>query len=401
MKQWAIKHRQEVAAGIFTDGDADDDDAVAGDDEGYDLEMGNTDERKAKTEFPDFMDKDVSDAVIGARRSLKILFTYELDHDQVLSIPDLPLVEWVWTEDELSSLFISNGTKRTEPGPLSTVVDSPAGPTPLNQEPCQYKPELASLAKFDLPPGSTIAQPYTCTSFLRTFPRTLPSLTPSLPILTRTIFTPLLAHSLILSSAALKIFMTPGTRLHFRTHLLLLRSYLLVTAEGFRGRMEAALFDDGEWEEEEERSGGPSRKGKVVILRKKASSPDLQSKSPWAVGLAPSLTDRGTCPPGGSDLGIAVRHVIMDSVDDVRQSVFTRLKLPPGLGSTERIDGELVTEILHDDLGCDDFWEDVEARLGFTTESLRDTGKEKWLDPTCKWKPLFFLEIHSKASLPS
>ena len=99
MKQWAIKHRQEVAAGIFTDGDADDDDAVAGDDEGYDLEMGNTDERKAKTEFPDFMDKDVSDAVIGARRSLKILFTYELDHDQVLSIPDLPLVEWVWTED--------------------------------------------------------------------------------------------------------------------------------------------------------------------------------------------------------------------------------------------------------------------------------------------------------------
>ena len=174
--------------------------------------------------------------------------------------------------------------------------------------------------------------------------------------------------------------------------------------------MENALFEDGEWDkndEQEGQSGRVSRKGTTVLLRKKLSSPNLLAEGPWAVGIAQSLTDRGTWPPGGSDLGILLRHVIMDSIEDVRQSVFVKPHIPVpvphnhsvsasmgasgklGHGPSASVGSAISADGVRDgddgELGCEDFWEEVEERLGFATEGLRDTGKEKWLDPTCEF----------------
>lgn len=163
--------------------------------------------------------------------------------------------------------------------------------------------------------------------------------------------------------------------------------------------MESALFEDAEWEEGLD-GGQVSRKGKAVLIRKKSGT---LNNGPWAIGLAQSLMDRGTWPPGGSDLGIALRHVIMDSVEDVRQGVFTQPQAP--LVGNHRASASVgsvisgVSGVSEDsvadsnkrkhggalELGCDAFREDVEERLGFATEGLRDTGKEKWLDPTCTY----------------
>ena len=43
------------------------------------------------------------------------------------------------------------------------------------------------------------------------------------------------------------------------------------------------------------------------------------------------------------------------------------------------------------ELGDDEFWDEADSRLGFAIRDLPSgTGKEKWLDPTCK---LFFPRI--------
>lgn len=90
---------------------------------------------------------------------------------------------------------------------------------------------------------------------------------------------------------------------------------------------------------------------------------------PWAVGLAPALTDRDTWPPGGADLSFFLRTVIVDSLD-----------LGHASGENEKRDEE--TGI---DNGRQGVMEEAEFRLGFAIRDLPvGPGRDRWLNPTCE-----------------
>ena len=51
----------------------------------------------------------------------------------------------------------------------------------------------------------------------------------------------------------------------------------------------------------------------------------------------------------------------------------------------------IMVDMKHKNVKDDEFWDEADSRLGFAIRDLPSgTGKEKWLDPTCK---LFFSRI--------
>ena len=188
-----------------------------------------------------------------------------------------------------------------------------------------------------------------------------------------------MAQANVLGRTALQQFLTPGTALHFRAHLVLLRAYLLLQAPSFKARLSAALFSDAETEDDMDESA--EENPMAITIRTRARNTNyraVQERSdeagprrernnqPWAVGLAFGLTERAQWPPGGSDLSFYLRRVIMDSLEHVRDSE------------------NMFTDSEHKgELGDDEFWDEAENRLGFAIRDLPiGTGREKWLDPT-------------------
>jgi Gamma tubulin complex component C-terminal len=188
---------------------------------------------------------------------------------------------------------------------------------------------------------------------MASFPISLPSITPTLQDLTSLVFAPLLEHTARLSGTLLSVFLCPTSPLNFPAHLVLLRSYLLLTSHSFRSRLAAALFSDsaGDGVSSDVKTRGRHGKRGDRVAKEKA----------WAVGLASALTERETWPPGGSDLSFLLRTVIVDSLE---------------LGYTR--------DVVQSDRGV--ALAEAESRLAFAIRDLpMGPGRSQWLNPLCEF----------------
>ena len=197
-------------------------------------------------------------------------------------------------------------------------------------------------------------------AFILHFPETFPSITPTFSELIDLMFKDLLHHASTLSSTLLSLFIASTDNLNFHSHLVLLRSYLLVAAPSFKSRLLAALFSDaGEYEVDQS-----PHSMSIRSLRRESSKKLKESKQPWAVGLSPNLLDRETWPPVGADLSFFLRTVIVDSLEKGREN--------------EIVGRKQVTE-------------EAGWRLGFAIRDLpTGPGHDKWLNPLCMSVPSTF-----------
>jgi hypothetical protein len=160
--------------------------------------------------------------------------------------------------------------------------------------------------------------------------------------------------------------------LNFSEHLVLLRSYILLTSPAFKYRLAAALFSD---------SGDCYVHSDEVDIRARArqvkshnsSSNAAERDRQWAVGLASALTDRESWPPGGADLSFLLRTVIVDSLDEGRSD--------DGFDADNEGSGYEMMRV--DVRGA--VVEEAEWRLGFAIRDLPvGAGRDRWLNPACK-----------------
>ncbi|KAG1866706.1 Spc98 family-domain-containing protein [Suillus subluteus] len=303
-------------------------------------------------ELPSFIPRELAEALPAAQKSLKLLTAAQPSHPVLNPPVRRPFITWVWSTRDIQDLW-STGSL-SEAGDVAPTI-GPRSPPDLasadsNLHGCGYQSELVGFRIFDLEPGSNGGNTFNehsmhaaLESFILSFPPVLPSVTPNLSLLTNLVFSPLISHAASLSSALLSIFLDQNSFLYVHDHLVLLRSHMLLTSPSFKSRLTAALFSDTD--DREVVAGG----GKSFALR-------------WAVGLAPFLTERGTWPPGGSDLSFFLRTVIVDSQD-------TR-SFDPDDSQQEH------------ELGSRRIAEEAEVRLGFAIRDLAsDTGRERWLNP--------------------
>ena len=338
-----------------------------------DLEEGEEEEEdifdlldRIETSFPDFFPEKVLQALPAAQKSLVLLKIARPDHP-ILSKPannsHISHIRWLWTAAEIAAAWDGLPLPPDSLAPPSLEPRSSLSPTTAS---LSYKPELLGFRVFDLEPGDSTTVPSmqlksSSTSilerFMSNFPPALPSITPILSNLTSLVFKDLMTHSESLSSALLDVFIDSPGMLNFRSHLVILRSFLLVTDPSFRSRLLDALFSDaGEYTVN---STAHYLSVQSVRHRQKHSKLPKEVNQPWAVGLSPNLLERESWPPVGSDLSFFLRTVIVDSLE---------------IGD----DDEGGTSH-HDPVVKEAGW-----RLGFAIRDLpTGPGRDKWLDPLC------------------
>ena len=321
--------------------------------------------------YPVFFFPDLVDSVTTARRSLPILRIAHPDHPFLKRYPADCNVKWVWTESEIQALWdVRQGDLDVTSSHVSSL-ESPDVHSALSQN--TYGPGLASFHVFDCEPGSHFHsslltnnspafQTRALRSFMTSFPESLSPITPTLGDLASLAFSPLLDHTAQLSKNLLLIFLSPSSDLNFQTHLVLLRSYLLLTSHSFRSRLTAALFSDSA------DCVDKSTMKRVLHLPDPMAIPRSNRTRPWAVGLAPSLTDRETWPPGGGDLSFLLRTVIVDSLELGRSKWDHE-------NSTNKVSQSARNRILSE----------AESRLAFAIRDLPlGPGVSQWLNPLCE-----------------
>jgi hypothetical protein len=316
--------------------------------------------------FPDFFPQELLDVLPAAQKSLVLLQVAKPDHPILQPNATQSVIRWFWTEAEVKAAWngVPSETK-TKP------ADSPSMPLGESEN-TRYKPELSGFRIFDLEPGSNLdsntpaqknyVDSLSLQAFIDAFPESLPSITPTLSHLTSVVLAQLVRHASMLSSTLLNLFLSSSGTLNFRAHLLLLRSYLLLTAPPFKSRLSAALFSDSDTYVADTKAHSLA----IRSLRPNPTGKPGEQTQPWAVGLAPALLERETWPPVGADLSFFLRTVIVDSFD---KNV---------LGEGGAVEGKqhVLTE--------------AEWRLGFAIRDLpTGTGREKWLDPLCMVFPLY------------
>ena len=318
---------------------------------------------QTETSFPTFFPNAVLRALPAAQKSLVLFRIAQPDHPMLISPPKNAFIRWLWTTQEITAAW--NGSALPpDPG---TII-SPPSPFSL---PNPYVPEIADFIIFDFEPGTSGLgsslqikdnSHVTLSTFIDNFPASLPPITPTLAELTSLTFKNLLEHASTLSTSLLDLFINSPGILNFRSHLILLRSHLLMASPSFKSRLLSALFSDaGEYEFDI-----TAHSMSIRSLRKKPGKKGKEEakSQPWAMGLSPNLLERETWPPVGADLSFFLRTVIVDSLDKPRE--------------TE--DGKIEREQVVEEAG----W-----RLGFAIRDLpTGAGRDKWLDPLCM---LFFL----------
>lgn len=317
---------------------------------------------KIETTFPTFFPQHLLRILPAAQKSLVLLRIAHPDHPLLNTPKGLCSVRWLWTVEEIMASF-NNLALPSGYGAPPSSISLPFSPIVGTS----YKPELSDFQIFDLEPGLSIGGSslkindslgQLLHAFINNFPETLPSITPTFSELTTLMFKDLVHHASTLSSTLLSLFITSTDNLNLHSHLVLLRSYLLVTAPSFKSRLLTALFSDaGEYEVDQS-----PHSMSIRSLRQKPSKKVKESKQPWAVGLSLNLLDRETWPPVGADLSFFLRTVIVDSLDKGKES--------------EEIAGQtLVTE-------------EAGWRLGFAIRDLPSgPGRDKWLNPLCMSAP--------------
>lgn len=309
--------------------------------------------------FPSFISSDATEILVRARKSLKFLSTAQPDHTLLRQSASRKRVSWFWTEEEVAAAWCN---KDSHPDP---VVNGPASATRVGEE--LDTGLLEQFKVFSLEPGTHLPPSArgvesALQSFIENFPEQLPPLTPTLSHLSDLVLSPLLAHCTEVSGALISLLLSPVSHLHLRSHLILLRSYHLLTLPAFTSRLQAALFSDSDdWDFE-----GSTVRAMAKSVYSKSKKPAISkgSDAQWAVGLGFGLAERDSWPPGGSDLSYYLRTVIVDSLEPLVKLTGAN---SPGLSE-----------------GQSKIFAEAEFRLGFAIRDLPvGSGRERWLNPSC------------------
>ena len=316
---------------------------------------------KVETTFPTFFPQNLLQVLPAAQKSLVLLSIAQPDHSLLNTPGGLSSIRWLWTVEEIMAKFNSLPL----PSEYGTLLASTSFPLSPASPRISYKPELSDFHVFDLEPGLSNGEPtlkiidssaQVLSTFIDNFPKTLPSITPTFSELTSLMFKDLVHHASTLSSMLLSLFIASTDNLNFHSHLVLLRSYLLMAGPSFKSRLLAALFSDaGEYEVDQS-----PHSMSIRSLRRKPSKKVKEIKQPWAVGLSPNLLDREMWPPVGADLSFFLRTVIVDSLEKGKET-------EDGIAGQEPVT------------------EEAGWRLGFAIRDLpTGPGRDKWLSPLCK-----------------
>jgi hypothetical protein len=332
---------------------------------------------KIETAFPTFFPQKVLQALPAAQKSL-VLFQIAQPDSPYLVSNSSRFIRWLWNTEEILAAW------EDLPLPPITSFQLTTPKNSLLTSATPYKPELVDFQTYDQEPGAAISDAslqvrdnsyLLLRTFIDKFPDAFPPITPSLSELTSLTFRDLLEHASTLSTSLLSLFINSPGILNFRSHLVLMRSYLLIAAPSFKSRLLNALFSDaGEY-------GADTTAHSMTIqsLRRRPGKKAKESNQPWAIGLSPHLLERETWPPVGADLSFFLRTVIVDSLDSAKET------------EDGKVEREQVVE-------------EAEWRLGFAIRDLpTGAGRDKWLDPLCMLILLnlclkladFFLYIHS------
>lgn len=309
--------------------------------------------------FPSFISSDATEILVRARKSLRFLSSAQPDHTLLRQSTSRRRVSWFWTNEEVAAAWC-NRNSHLDPvvNKLASGVSADGGPDTGLLE--QFK--VFSLEPgTHLPPSARGAES-ALQSFLVNFPPQLPPVTPTLSHLSDLVLSPLIAHCTAVSGALISLLLSPVSHLHLRSHLVLLRSYHLLTLPAFTSRLQAALFSDSDdWDFE-----GSTVRAMAKSMHSKSKKPAVSkgSDAQWAVGLGFGLAERDSWPPGGSDLSYYLRTVIVDSLEPLMKLTGT-----DPLGFSE---------------GQSRIFAEAEFRLGFAIRDLPvGSGRERWLNPSC------------------
>ena len=355
------KQSERLSSGLFDDDQLENENSME-----HDMELDDA--------FPCFFTPKFSEAITRAHRSLKLLQVARPDHPLLVPAENRPPVRWFWSDEDVRSAWL--GTEGIERYPGQTRRSSPA-PDDTREaniaasEPSDHDTAMQAFKLFDLEPGTHLASavgPSTRSirsfaAFLQDFPTHLPSLTPTLEMLRDLVLSPLAVHVESLSVALQDTFLSQSSGyLDFRRHMVLLRSYLLLTSHSFKTRLGSALFCDAPEPFSTESSARTMAvRASRSLSRRRTPEPTSES---WVIGLAPTLTDSSSWPPGGSDLSFYLRTVIIDSLDaDYRSQ------------EVDHDHGEA------DYAEKDQLLEEAEWRLGFAIRDLPVGSRARWLNP--------------------
>ena len=327
-----------------------------------------------ETTFPTFFPQTVLQLLPAAQKSLVLFQIAQPNHPLLMKPNSKSSVRWLWTNKEVEAAW--NGLPLPSgPSPFVKFIPPPSTST------ITYKPELLGFQMFDLDPAPTTfgvgdTSSATLGSFILNFPQQLPSMTPTLAELTSLTFKGITQHASTLSSTLLSIFISSTGKLNFCSHLVLLRSYLLIAEPSFKSRLLNALFSDAGMNEVDVTAHSMTIQSLRHRQGKSTSRQSKDSKQPWAVGLSPHLLERETWPPVGADLSFFLRTVIVDSLDKGKENEE---------GKFER----------------EDVIEEAGWRLGFAIRDLpTGPGRDKWLDPLCVFLH-FCLQLYANPHSPS
>ena len=357
------------------------------------MEDENIIEDNEEEEWPTFFPPTLAQRLPKAKKSLKVLFAAAPEHPLLTANIARRHCKWVWDEE---------GLERAHKGERAVAMDAevnlhPLTP-PIDSLPPQpdvtlYQPELAGLQIFDLEPGahfkpSMELQPTRETreskiisyqTFLCIFPSILPSITPTLAQLTESVLSPLVLQCSRLSSALLEIFLSPPFSL--TSQFVLLRDYLLLDSAPFTARLRGALFSEVDAYQPIGHGTRARTRARLGIkelrdvrfeqedlekMRQAAEGGENDGEVPkWGIGLGLGLSERGVWPPGGAELGFALRRVIVDSLADEKDE-----RNAEGGDARDGREGFTVRR-------------EAEWRLGFAIRDLPvGEGREEWLNPS-------------------
>ncbi|QRW08420.1 SPC97/SPC98 domain-containing protein [Ceratobasidium sp. AG-Ba] len=247
-----------------------------------------------------------------------------------------------------------------------------------------YKPELQALfSVFDQSPGSHIpisAKGTLDNQLISKGPVALPFSAPTLSLVVDSSLLSLpLAHSRLVSSALLRVF---TNRLAFKTHLKVVRGFLLGGDQVFWSRLRGALFEESGVSSTSSavgrgvRAGVRVRLGIVDPARDQIADERAEREGrprEWGVGLAVGLSERGgpgSWPPGGAELGLRLRHVIDEALE-------------VGWGAQLTTESDDESDIVQKDQDGI-VLKETSWRLGFILRDLEEEsaeGRARWLNP--------------------
>lgn len=337
--------------------------------------------------YPDFFSDEQKEQTSVATRSLKVLAAAAPTHP-LLSEYAERRCEWVWHEDKVDRIYTGHHSRpfdELQPSSSFTQITTTVEKTSSS---ISYPPELASFKAFDMEPGSqwgTSRTPATSfpidttpyQTFLAIFPEELPQSTPTISHLAASVLYPLQVQSNRLTNALLSLFLSPP--LSLPSHLSLLRSFALLGSQLFTYRLRGALFTESDGYQPVGRGTRARTRARLGIKDARdiaaeaeeiAGADGSASAAKWGIGLGLGLSERGVWPPGGAELGFALRRVIVDTLDEMRVADDDSDALPLLGSGSQGMPFQIIVK-------------EAEWRLGFAIRDLPvSEGREEWLNPS-------------------